>query len=201
MLPHSAYTASNLAVMLAWMDLEMTGLLPERNVILEIAMIVTDDDLNTIEEFGPLVIHADDDSLGEMEKVVTKMHEANGLLADVRASTTTLEEANLAALAFLKRHCPNARQVPLCGNSIGTDRRFLARYMPDLENWLHYRSVDVSSIKELAKRWYPGLADLLPKKDSSHRALDDIRDSIAELQYYREHLFVKAPAIIDTHKS
>ena len=194
MLP-SAYTASNLAVMLAWMDLEMTGLLPERHVIIEIAMVVTDDDLNTIEEFGPIVISASEDELAEMEKVVSKMHESNGLLADVRRSTTTLADASAQALEFLKRHCPNARQVPLCGNSIGTDRRFLVKYMPELENWLHYRSVDVSSIKELAKRWYPELTELIPKKDSSHRALDDIRDSIAELQFYREHLFVDAPAI------
>ena len=195
MVPHSAYTASNLAVMLAWMDLEMTGLLPERHVIIEISMILTDDDLNTIEEFGPIVIHASEAELAEMEKVVCKMHETNGLLADVRSSTTTLAEASAQALAFLKRHCPNARQVPLCGNSIGTDRRFLVKYMPELENWLHYRSVDVSSIKELAKRWYPGLTELVPNKDSSHRALDDIRDSIAELQFYREHLFVDAPVI------
>jgi oligoribonuclease len=181
--------------MLAWMDLEMTGLLPERHVIIEIAMIVTDDDLNTIEEFGPIVIHASEEELAEMEKVVSKMHEANGLLADVRRSATTLTEASSQALEFLKRHCPNARQVPLCGNSIGTDRRFLVKYMPELENWLHYRSVDVSSIKELSKRWYPELAELIPKKDSSHRALDDIRDSIAELQFYRKHLFVDAPAI------
>ena len=198
--PHLAYTAGNLTAMLAWMDLEMTGLAPERHVIIEIAMIITDDELNVVSEFGPVVIHASENELAEMEKVVINMHEANGLLADVRQSTTTLEEATEQALTFLKHHCPNARQVPLCGNSIGTDRRFLAKYMPEVENWLHYRSVDVSSIKELAKRWYPGLAEILPAKDSSHRALDDIRDSIAELQFYREQLFVKNPTILDAHQ-
>jgi len=185
--------------MLAWMDLEMTGLEPERHVIIEIAMIITDDDLNIVEEFGPVVLHATDAELAQMERVVVNMHEANGLLADVRGSAVTLAEANEATLTFLKRHCPNAGQVPLCGNSIGTDRRFLAKYMPEVENWLHYRSVDVSSIKELAKRWYPGITELVPKKDSSHRALDDTRDSIAELKFYREHLFIKTPAMLEGH--
>ncbi len=168
----------------------MTGLDPARHVILEIAMIITDDELETVAELGPLVIKASDAELAEMDKVVKHMHESNGLLKAVSQSTLTLTEAADQTLAFLKTYCHNSGQVPLCGNSIGTDRRFLARYLPEVETWLHYRSVDVSSIKELAKRWYPDICATLPAKPSGHRALDDIRDSIQELRSYRQNLFV-----------
>jgi len=175
--------------MLAWMDLEMTGLDPERHVILEVATIITDDELAIVAEAEPLVLGATEAELAEMDKVVQEMHAANGLLDEVRTSELTLAEAERRTLQFLKQWCPNHGQVPLCGNSIGTDRRFLARYMPQVESWLHYRSVDVSSLKELAKRWYPDVLAALPQKDTHHRALEDIRDSIEELRFYRKELF------------
>jgi oligoribonuclease len=189
MLANGQPPGSSLGKMLAWMDLEMTGLDPERHVILEVAMIVTDDDLHIVAEAEPLILQATEAQLAEMDKVVQEMHATNGLLDEVRASELTLAEAEQRTLKFLKQWCPNHGQVPLCGNSIGTDRRFLARYMPQVEGWLHYRSVDVSSLKELAKRWYPPVLAGLPQKDSHHRALEDIRDSIDELRYYRTALF------------
>lgn len=175
--------------MLAWMDLEMTGLEPARHVIVEIATIITDDDLDIVAEGPDLVVSATAEQLAEMDDFVTKMHTTSGLLARIQGSTISLAEAGEATLAFLKEHIPEPATVPLCGNSIGTDRRFLAAYLPDVENYLHYRSVDVSTIKELGRRWAPGLVDGSPAKAGSHRALDDIRESIAELRYYREHLF------------
>jgi oligoribonuclease len=129
------------------------------------------------------------------------MHTRSGLLEAIRASTTSLEEAGAATLAFIKAHAPEPRSVPLCGNSIGTDRRFLAAYLPEIENYLHYRSVDVSSIKELGKRWYPNLAAHRPVKAGSHRALDDIRESVKELRFYRERLFVPPPALVSEPES
>ncbi|ACU53808.1 Exonuclease RNase T and DNA polymerase III [Acidimicrobium ferrooxidans DSM 10331] len=174
--------------MLAWMDLEMTGLDPERCVILEIAAIVTDDELETVAELGPLVLHATDEELAVMEPVVVQMHSANHLLEDVRRASLTIDEAESTVLAFLKAHLPDPHQVPLCGNSIGTDRRFLARHMPKVEALLHYRSIDVSSLKELARRWYPEVIEHMPQKNPAHRALDDVRDSIAELRYYRSSM-------------
>lgn len=163
----------------------MTGLDPERCVILEVAVIVTDDDLETVAELGPLVLHASDEELAVMEPVVVQMHTGNHLLEDVRRASLTVSEAEDAVLAFLRTHLADPRQVPLCGNSIGTDRRFLARYMPKVESSLHYRSIDVSSLKELARRWYPEVLEHMPQKNPAHRALDDVRDSIAELRYYR----------------
>src|SRR5690606_21437946 len=142
--------------MLVWMDLEMTGLDPARHVIVEIATIVTDDHLEVVAEGPDLVVHQPPEALAAMEDVVREMHTASGLLAAIEASTTTLEEAGEATLAFIKEHVPEPRTVPLCGNSIGTDRRFLAAYLPAIEEHLHYRSVDVSTIKELTRRWYPG---------------------------------------------
>jgi len=171
------------------MDLEMTGLDHERDVIVEIATIVTDDDLNIVAEGPDLVVHADDEALGRMSEVVRNMHAGSGLLDQIKASTLTLEEAGARTLAFIKEHVPERRTVPLCGNSIGTDRRFLARWLPEIEEHLHYRSVDVSSVKELAKRWYPDAVAKAPGKHGTHRALDDIRESIAELRYYREAVF------------
>jgi oligoribonuclease len=175
------------------MDLEMTGLDPDHDVIVEIATIVTDDDLNVVAEGPDLVVHQPPSALADMQQVVVDMHTSSGLLDQIAASTTSLEEAGAATLAFIKEHVPEARSVPLCGNSIGTDRRFLARYLPDIENHLHYRSVDVSTIKELARRWYPRVLTAQPRKATAHRALDDIRESISELAYYRQHLFVVPP--------
>src|SRR5699024_3881100 len=170
--------------MLVWMDLEMTGLDPARHVIVEIATIITDDELNVIAEGPDLVIHQPEDALAEMDDFVTDMHTKSGLLEEIRASTVTLEQAGAETLAFIQEHVPEPRSVPLCGNSIGTDRRFLAIYLNDIETYLHYRSVDVSSIKELAKRWHPEAVESLPTKAGSHRALDDIRESIAELAHF-----------------
>jgi oligoribonuclease len=175
--------------MLAWMDLEMTGLDPATNVIVEIATLITDDDLNVVAEGPDLVITVDGDALGAMGDVVRHMHTRSGLLAEIEASTTTLAEAGQATLDFLRQHIPEPRTVPLCGNSIGTDRRFLSAFLPEIDEYLHYRSVDVSTIKELARRWYPEAYTTAPKKAGGHRAMDDIRESVAELAYYRIALF------------
>jgi oligoribonuclease len=175
------------------MDLEMTGLDPARNVIVEIATLVTDDDLSLVAEGPDLVVHADEAQLAAMDDVVRQMHTRSGLLEAITASTVTLEEAGQATMDFLRAQIPEPRTVPLCGNSIGTDRRFLAAQLPDIENWLHYRSVDVSTVKELCRRWYPGALAGAPAKKVSHRALDDIRESVAELAYYRSTIFAPAP--------
>ena len=167
----------------------MTGLDPATNVIVEIATIVTDDDLAIVAEGPDLVVHADEEALARMGDVVRNMHTSSGLLDQIRASTIELATAGAETLAFIQEHVPEPRTVPLCGNSIGTDRRFLTRWLPELEEYLHYRSVDVSSVKELAKRWYPEAVSKAPGKHGSHRALDDIRESIAELRYYREAVF------------
>ena len=171
------------------MDLEMTGLEPETDVIVEIATLITDDDLNIIAEGPDLVIHQSDEVLARMNQVVVDMHTKSGLLEAIKSSTVTLEEAGAATLEFIRQHIPEARTIPLCGNSIGTDRRFLAKYLPEIENYLHYRSVDVSTIKELARRWYPKLGSDRPNKGGTHRALDDIRASVNELVFYRERVF------------
>lgn len=171
------------------MDLEMTGLDATRDVIVEIATLITDDDLAVVAEGPDLVVHQPPDVLATMNDVVRRMHTKSGLLPAIEASTVTLAEAGDQTLAFLKQHIPNERTVPLCGNSIGTDRRFLAAYLPDIEEYLHYRSVDVSTIKELAKRWNPKVLRGAPRKAEGHRALDDIRESVNELRYYREALF------------
>jgi oligoribonuclease len=176
------------------MDLEMTGLDPAKNVIVEIATIITDDELNIVAEGPDLVVHATDEQLALMEQVVVDMHTKSGLLDQIKASTITLEEAGAQTLAFIQQHVPQPRSVPLCGNSIGMDRRFLDAYLPEIEQYLHYRSVDVSSIKELVRRWYPPVLNHLRQKQGTHRALDDIRESVAELRYYREHVFVPMAA-------
>ena len=178
--------------MLVWMDLEMTGLDHTSDVIVEIATIVTDDDLQIVAEGPDLVIHQPDAVLARMDQVVVEMHTKSGLLDQIKASTISLEDAGAATLEFIKQHVPEPASVPLCGNSIGTDRRFLAAYLPDIENHLHYRSIDVSSVKELVKRWYPDVDANRPRGHGSHRALDDIRESIREMAYYREHVFVPA---------
>jgi len=171
------------------MDLEMTGLEPERHVIVEIATLITDDELNVIAEGPDLVVSATADQLAEMGTFVTEMHTKSGLLPEILASTVSPSEAETKTLEFLQTHIDEPRSVPLCGNSIGTDRRFLQEYMPTLESFLHYRNVDVSTLKELARRWYPDVVAALPEKATSHRALDDIRESIIELAYYRSTMF------------
>jgi oligoribonuclease len=175
------------------MDLEMTGLDPRRDVIVEIATIVTDDELEVVAEGPDLVVHQPLEAFTGMVEVVREMHTKSGLLEAISASTISLEEAGRATLDFIKEHVPEARTVPLCGNSIGTDRRFLAAYLPEIEEHLHYRSVDVSTIKELARRWYPAELAEAPRKETAHRALDDIRESISELRFYRQHLFRPPP--------
>ncbi len=176
------------------MDLEMTGLEPDKHVIVEIATLITDDQLQIIAEGPDLVIHASEAELAHMGEFVTAMHTKSGLLPEIVASTLTLSEAQSQTLAFIKEHVTEARTIPLCGNSIGTDRRFLQEYMPELEAYLHYRNVDVSTIKELAKRWFPEVVAQAEDKETTHRALDDIKASIAELAFYRQHLFTSAPA-------
>jgi oligoribonuclease len=171
------------------MDLEMTGLEPQRHVIVEIATLLTDDHLNIVAEGPDLVIHASPEQLAQMGPFVTEMHTTSGLLPEIIASKVTVAEAQAKTLEFLKAHIAEPRSVPLCGNSIGTDRRFLQEYMPELESFLHYRNVDVSTIKELARRWQPHVVAALPEKASTHRAIDDIRESIGELTHYRANLF------------
>lgn len=168
------------------MDLEMTGLDPATEVIVEIATLITDDELNIVAEGPDLVINQPEAVLAKMDPFVVEMHTTSGLLTAIRASTVTLEQAGAATLEFIKQHITEPRTIPLCGNSIGTDRRFLAKYLPEIENFLHYRSVDVSTIKELVKRWYPGIEISRPTKSGAHRALDDVRESIRELKFYRE---------------
>lgn len=168
----------------------MTGLDPASNVILEIATLLTDDDLVTIAEGPDIVVHATAEELAAMDGVVRRMHERSGLLAAIQASPVSLEEAGAQTLEFLRRHVATPRTIPLCGNSIGTDRRFLAAHLPEVENFLHYRSIDVSSVKELCRRWYPDVLAAAPPKKEAHRALDDIRESVAELAYYRSAIFV-----------
>ena len=167
----------------------MTGLEPQRHVIVEIATLLTDDHLNVIAEGPDLVLHATPEQLAQMGTFVTDMHTKSGLLPEIIASTLSVEEAETRTLDFLKAHIEEPRSVPLCGNSIGTDRRFLQEYMPTLEAFLHYRNVDVSTIKELAQRWQPDVVAALPDKASTHRALEDIRESISELVHYRTTLF------------
>ncbi len=167
----------------------MTGLEPARHVIVEIATIITDDQLEIVAEGPDLVVHADEVQLSEMDDFVTDMHTKSGLLEQIRLSSIHLEEATQVTLDFIMEHVKKPRSVPLCGNSIGTDRRFLDAYMPEIENFLHYRSIDVSTAKELARRWNPAVLKGVPQKETSHRALDDIRESITELRHYKEHLF------------
>ena len=178
------------ANMLAWIDLEMTGLDPDLHVIVEIATLITDDQLNLIAEGPDLVISATEEQLEKMDPVVVEMHTKSGLLDEIKASKITLEEAGSQTLSFLMEHITKKGTVPLCGNSIGTDRRFLAKWLPEIENFLHYRSVDVTSIKELGKRWFPKVTGAAPEKNGGHRAMDDIKASLFELQYYRDNLFI-----------
>jgi oligoribonuclease len=178
---------------LVWIDCEMTGLDLASDALIEIAVLVTDGDLNVLGEGVDVVIHADDTALAAMPDVVRDMHAHSGLTDEVRAATVTVPEAEQLVLAYVREHVPDARTAPLAGNSIGTDRGFIARDMPELDAYLHYRMVDVSSIKELCRRWFPRVFFAKPEKGLAHRALADIRESIRELDYYRRTLFVAPP--------
>ena len=175
---------------LLWIDLEMTGLDPERDVILEIASIVTDDNLQVLHEGPSLVIHHDDAVLDRMSDEVKELFSKSDLIERVKQSSTSLEDAQAQTVAFIKQYCSNDEPPPLCGNSIWQDRVFLARYMPQVLELLHYRIIDVSTIKELVNRWYPDDPDAKFNKAETHRALADIRESIAELKHYREGFFI-----------
>ena len=177
---------------LVWIDCEMTGLDLARDALIEIACLVTDGDLNLLDDGVDEVIKPPPEALDQMADVVRGMHTASGLL-DVLEAGITLAEAQERVLDYVRGHVNEPRRVPLCGNSIATDRCFLARDMPELDAYLHYRMVDVSSIKELARRWYPRAYFASPLKTGGHRALADIKESVRELQYYREAIFVPKP--------
>lgn len=181
--------AQRLQQPLVWVDLEMTGLDPDRDRIVEIAVIVTDGGLERLVEGPDLVIHQPDESLATMDKVVVDMHRDSGLTEAVRASEVGVGEAEQAVLEFLSPLVPEARSAPLAGNSVHTDRMFLRRWMPRLEGHLAYRNVDVSTVKELARRWYRDAYEAAPEKAGGHRALADIRESIDELRWYRKAIF------------
>jgi len=180
---------------LVWIDCEMTGLDLTKDRLIEVAVLITDSELNVLDPGMDLVISAEDADLDGMNEVVVEMHAKSGLTDLVRASTLTLAEAEQQLLSYIKRFVPERRTAPLCGNSIGTDRGFLARDMPELDDHLHYRMVDVSSIKELARRWFPRIYFAQPPKGLAHRALADIIESVRELAYYRRTLFVPAPGL------
>ena len=176
-----------------WIDCEMTGLDLGSDLLIEVAALVTDSDLNVLGEGVDIVIGASAEQLERMPPVVREMHASSGLTDEVLASTVTLQEAEQAVLAYVREWVPEPRKAPLCGNSIATDRGFLSRDMPVLDDWLHYRMVDVSSVKELARRWYPRVYFNAPQKGGGHRALADILESVQELRYYRAALFVPQP--------
>jgi oligoribonuclease len=181
------------ADLLVWIDCEMTGLDLGKDKLIEVAALVTDPELRVLGEGVDVVIHADDAALDAMPEIVREMHARSGLTDEVRKSTITMAEAEAAILAYVKEFVSNPRTAPLCGNSIATDRGFLARDMPTLDSYLHYRMIDVSSIKELCRRWYPRVYFGQPAKGLAHRALADIRESIRELEYYRRTVFVPQP--------
>jgi oligoribonuclease len=171
---------------LVWLDLEMTGLDVRRDVIVEIAALVTGSDLEPLDDGIDLIVHQPPEALALMDDYVRAMHTKSKLLPAIEASTTTLEEAGAQVVDYVRAHVPEPGTAPLCGNSIGVDRRFLDAQLPDLDRYLHYRSIDVSSLKELCRRWYPEVYRKRPGKVETHRALTDVRESIAELRYYRD---------------
>jgi oligoribonuclease len=177
---------------LVWIDLEMTGLDTVRHTIVEIAVLITDSELELVDDGIDLVVHASPEELAEMDDFVRKMHTKSGLLPEIAASTTSLADAGARTIEYLRRHVPDPGVAPMCGNSIGVDRRFLDHQLPELDRYLHYRSIDVSSFKELCRRWYPAVYQKRPHKQETHRALADVLESIAELRYYREHM-LRAP--------
>lgn len=178
---------------IVWVDLEMTGLDPSRHVIVEVAALVTDAELNIIDDGVDLVVHATDAELAEMDDFVTEMHSSNGLLDDIKASTVSIRDAEDAVLELVAKHCDPAHPAPLAGNSIATDRAFIRAQMPRLDDALHYRMIDVSTVKELSRRWFPKAYYNQPEKGMAHRALADIVESIRELDYYRRAVFVDSP--------
>ena len=171
---------------LVWLDLEMTGLDIRRHVIVEIATLVTNSALEPLDEGIDVIVHQSATALAEMDDVVQKMHTKSGLIPAIEASTVTLDAAGAQVLEYLRAQVPERGTAPMCGNSIGVDRRFLDAQLPEVDQYLHYRSIDVSSFKELCRRWYPDVYRKRPAKAETHRALADVRESIAELQYYRE---------------
>lgn len=177
---------------MVWIDCEMTGLSLAKDALIEVAALVTDSELNILGDGVDIVIRPPDESLETMPEVVREMHTSSGLLTEL-AGGTTLAEAEERVLTYVREHVKDPGKAPLCGNTVGTDRNFLARDMAELEGYLHYRIVDVSSVKELARRWYPRAYFNAPPKNGNHRALADIRDSITELRYYREAIFVPQP--------
>ncbi len=188
--------------LLVWIDCEMTGLDLGRDALIEVAALVTDPDLNILGDGVDLVIHAEDALLDGMFDVVREMHDKSGLTEQVRLSTIGVEEAEDRIMSYLTEHVPEPRSAPLCGNSIATDRAFLARDMPRLDAHLHYRMIDVSSIKELCRRWYPRTYYGQPLKGLAHRALADIKESIRELEFYRRTIFVSPPGLdVDAAKA
>ena len=180
---------------MVWVDLEMTGLDPDTDVIVEAAVVITDGALDRVIEGPDLVLRASEDELGTMIEVVQSMHDKSGLTAAIRASDITVSEAERQILEFIAEHVPEPRTAPLAGNSVHADRSFLRRYMPQVEAHLHYRNVDASTIKELCRRWRPDVLRAAPDKAGGHRALADIRESIAELRHYRDALFRAAPPL------
>jgi oligoribonuclease len=178
---------------LVWIDCEMTGLDLRSDRLIEIAVLVTDADLNVLGDGIDVVIHAPDEALDSMIEVVTQMHTRSGLIEEVRASTVDVAAAEEMALTYIREHVKQAKTAPLAGNSIATDRGFITRDMPALDDYLHYRMIDVSSIKELCRRWYPRIYFGQPEKGLAHRALADIHESIRELRYYRQTAFVPPP--------
>ncbi|HEX5586618.1 MAG TPA: oligoribonuclease [Acidimicrobiia bacterium] len=179
---------------LVWLDLEMTGLDVRRHVIVEIAALVTDGALEPLDDGIDLVVHQPPEALAEMDDFVRAMHTRSALLPEIEASTLSLADAGTQVLEYVRAHVPTAGTAPMCGNSIGVDRRFLDHQLPELDAYLHYRSIDVSSLKELCRRWYPAVYKRRPGKAEAHRALADVRESIAELAFYRDHLLIPSPA-------
>jgi oligoribonuclease len=177
---------------LVWIDLEMTGLDPDRERIVEIAVIITDGQLERLEEGPDLVIGVAEEVLAAMDPFVVQMHGGSGLIDKIRASDLTVEQAEEQVLAFVRRHVPEPGTAPLAGNSVHADRAFLRKYMPRIESYVHYRNVDVSTVKELARRWHPQALERAPRKAGGHRALADIRESIEEMRYWRSAVFVSA---------
>jgi oligoribonuclease len=181
--------------LLVWIDCEMTGLDLRRDALIEVAALVTDRDLTVLGEGVDVVIHTGDEHLAAMNEVVARMHDSSGLTEAVRASTVTVADAEEMIMEYVRQHVPDPRTAPLCGNSIATDRGFIARDMPTLDAHLHYRMIDVSSVKELCRRWFPRTYYGQPPKGLAHRALADIRESIRELEYYRRTIFVPPPGL------